>query len=197
MYFILTPITESILPYLAMGITNLLEGLFSTLAGGIAISGMYLCPIPVFVVLVTGNLLADMAWYNLGRYSQLDWIKRLGPRFGVNLKIIDEMKLEIQKHAPRFLFLAKLTFGLPVPSLIATGLSKVPVRRWIGMLVLAELIRTTVFVTLVFLYASAIERASSEMQALLLTMTVFVVIAGIFWWKKRSRKKVSEISTSL
>jgi len=197
MYFILTPITESILPYLAMGLTTILEGLFRTLAGGNAISGMYLRPIPVFVAVCSGNLMADMAWYNLGRYSQMDWIKRMGPRIGVNVEMIDEMELEIQKHAPRFLFLAKLTVGLPVPSLIATGLSKVPIRRWIGMLVLAELIRTSVFVTLVFLYASAIGRASSEMQVILLTMTGFVVISGMVWWKKRSKRKVSEIRINL
>lgn len=185
----LTPITASILPYLAMVLTNLLEGLFRTLEGGFTVFGMYLRPIPTFAAVVTGNLVADMAWYSLGRYSKLDWIKRLGPRFGVNLQIIDEMELEIQKHAPRFLFLAKLTIGLPVPSLIATGLSKVPVRRWIGMLLLAELIRTSVFISLIFLYASAIERASNEMQVILLTMTGIVVISGMFWWKKRHRNK--------
>ncbi len=185
----LTPITASILPYLAMVLTNLLEGLFRTLAGGITVFDMYLRPIPAFAAVVTGNLVADMAWYSLGRYSKLDWIKRLGPRFGVNLQIIDEMELEIQKHAPRFLFLAKLTVGLPVPSLIATGLSKVPVRRWIGMLLLAELIRTSVFISLIFLYASAIGQASNEMQVILLTMTGIVVISGMFWWKKRHRNK--------
>ena len=185
----LTPITASILPYLAMVLTNLLEGLFRALEGGFTVFGMYLRPIPTFAAVVTGNLVADMAWYSLGRYSKLDWIKRLGPRFGVNLQIIDEMELEIQKHAPRFLFLAKLTVGLPVPSLIATGLSKVPVRRWIGMLLLAELIRTSVFISLIFLYASAIGQASNEMQVILLTMTGIVVISGMFWWKKRHRNK--------
>lgn len=197
MYFILTPITKSILPYLAMGLTNLLEGLISNLAAGITISGMYLRPIPIFVAIVAGNLTADLAWYNLGRYFQLDRIKRLAHRLKLDLQLIDDIAIEIRQHAPRFLFMAKLTIGLPVPSLIATGLSKVPVRRWIGMLVLAELIRSSVFVTLVFLYASAIDRASSEMQSILLTMTVFVVIGGMVWWKKRSRKKVSEISTNL
>ena len=191
MYFILTPITESFLPYLAMGLITLLEGLISNLAAGITISGVYLRPIPVFVGIVTGNLMADMAWYNLGRYFQMDRIKRLAHRLKLDLQLIDDIAIEIRQHAPRFLFMAKLTIGLPVPSLIATGLSKVPVRRWIGMLVLAELIRTSVFVTLVFLYASAIDQASREMQSILLTMTVFVVIAGMIWWKKRSNKRIA------
>jgi membrane protein DedA with SNARE-associated domain len=191
MYFILTPITESFLPYLAMGLTTLLEGLLSNLAAGITISGVFLRPIPIFVAIVTGNLIADIVWYNLGRYLQLDRIKRLAFRLKLDLRLIDDIAIEIRQHAPRFLFMAKLTIGLPVPSLIATGLSKVPVRRWIGMLVLAELIRSSVFVTLVFLYASAIDQASREMQSILLTMTVFVVIAGMIWWKKRSNKRIA------
>jgi membrane protein DedA with SNARE-associated domain len=193
MYFILTPITESFLPYLAVELTTLLEGLLSNLAAVITISGVFLSPIPIFVAIVIGNLMADMVWYNLGRYFQLERIKRLAHRLKLDLQLIDDIALEIRQHAPRFLFMAKLTIGLPVPSLIATGLSKVPVRRWIGMLVLAELIRSSIFVTLVFLYASAIDRASREMQSILLTMTFFVVIAGLIWWKNRSNKKVAAL----
>ncbi len=190
MNLILPPLTKTILSYLAMGLANLLDSLMGTFSGSITVSGLLLQPIPVFVTIVSGNLLADMGWYNLGRFVQLERLKRFGKRLRINLEIVDDLALEIQNHAPRFLFLAKLTVGLPVPSLIATGLSKVPIRRWIGMLVLAELIRSATFVTLVFLYASAIGRASQDMQAILMTITAFVVISGIVWWKKRSRKKM-------
>jgi membrane protein DedA with SNARE-associated domain len=110
----------------------------------------------------------------------------------LDLQLIDDISLEIQQHAPRFLFMAKFTVGLMVPSLIATGLNKVPVRRWIGMLVLAELIRSSMFVTLIFLYASAIGKASREMQSIFLTVTAFVVISGMIWLKRRKRKKLED-----
>ena len=190
MNIILTPLTKTILPYLAMGLASLLDGLMSSFSGSITVSGLLLQPIPVFVTIVSGNLLADMGWYNLGRFVQLERLKRFGKRLKINLEIVDDLALEIQNHAPRILFLAKLTVGLPVPSLIATGLSKVPIRRWIGMLVSAEVIRTATFVTLLFLYASAIGQASGEMQAILMTMTVFVVISGMIWWKRRKLKKI-------
>jgi membrane protein DedA with SNARE-associated domain len=190
MNIILTPLTKTILPYLAMGLASLLDGLMSSFSGSITVSGLLLQPIPVFVTIVSGNLLADMGWYNLGRFVQLERLKRFGKRLKINLEIVDDLALEIQNHAPRILFLAKLTVGLPVPSLIATGLSKVPIRRWIGMLILAEVIRTATFVTLLFLYASAIGQASGEMQAILMTMTVFVVVSGMIWWKRRKLKKI-------
>lgn len=160
-----------------------------TFAGGMGIPSNYLRPMPVFLTIVSGNLMADMVWYHLGKYVQLERIKHLGSRLGINVQIVDDLALEIQKHSARFLFVAKLTVGLPVPSLIATGLSKVPIRRWIGALVFAELIRSSIFVSLLFLYASAIGKASREMQAILLTFTAFVVISALVWWKRRNRKK--------
>ena len=161
-----------------------------TLAGGMGMPSYYFRPLPVFLTIVSGNLMADMVWYHLGKYVQLERIKRLGTRLRINVQIVDELALEIQKHSARFLFVAKLTVGLPVPSLIATGLSKVPIRRWIGALIAAELIRSSIFVSLLFLYASAIGRASREMQAILLTFTAFVVISAMVWWKRRNRKKL-------
>lgn len=194
MEFILLPLTKTILPYLTLGLANLLDSLMSTFSGGIVVSGLLLRPIPVFVTIVSLNLLVDMSWYHFGRYVQLDRLKRLAPRLRINLDLVDDLEHEIQNHAPRFLFLAKLTLGLTVPSLIATGLSRVPIRRWIGMLTLAELIRSATFVTLIFLYASAIGKASEEMQVILLTITVFVVISGVVWWKKLRKKRVSDLN---
>lgn len=189
MELILPPLTKTILPYLALGLANLLDNLMNTFSGGVVYSGLLLRPIPVFITLVSMNLLIDMSWYHFGRYVKLDRLKRLAPRLRINLDLVDDLEHEIQNHAPRFLFVAKLTVGLTVPSLIATGLSRVPIRRWIGMLLLAELIRSGTFVTLVFLYASAIGKASDDMRAIMLIITVFVVIFGIIWWKKRHKKE--------
>ena len=193
MYFILTPLTQSALPYVALGLITFFKGPLSSLAGGIAISSGFLRPLPVFLAIITYNLLADMVWYSIGRFSKMDWIKKIAARFRIDLQTIDDLEHEIQLHSARLLFLAKLTVGLPIPSLIATGLSKVPVRRWIGMLILGELLKTSVLVSLGFLYASAMKQASEEMQAILLTITVFVVIAGVIWWKKR-KKKITELN---
>lgn len=194
MELILPPLTKTILPYLALVLANLLDSLRSIFSGGITVYGLSLRPIPVFFTIVSGNLLADMGWYHFGRVVKLDRLKRWAPRLRINLDLVDDIEHEIQTHAARFLFLAKLTVGLPVPSLIATGLSRVPIRRWIGMLVLAELIRSTTFVTLAFLYASAIGQASEEMQAILLTITAFVIISVVIWWKKRSKKRISDLN---
>lgn len=190
MYFILSPFTQALLPLLAVQLATFLQSNFSAPAGVFAVGSGFFQPVPVYLTIVNVNLLADMGWYSVGRFSKLEWIKRIAPRLRINIQTIDELEYEIQQHAGRLLFLAKLTVGLPIPTLIATGLSKVPVRRWIGMLVLGELIKTAVLVALIFLYATAIQQASKDIQAILLTITFFVITAGLIWWKKRRRNRL-------
>jgi membrane protein DedA with SNARE-associated domain len=88
------------------------------------------------------------------------------------------------------LFLSKLTVGFPIPTLIAVGLKRVPIKRWLVMLLFGELIKTTVLISVGYLYAKAIQQASSEIQAVLWGVTI-VVIAGIAIWIKRTRRNHS------
>jgi membrane protein DedA with SNARE-associated domain len=48
----------------------------------------------------------------------------------------------MHKHAPKILFFAKLSAGFMIPSLLAAGISKVPFRKWLPVLLIGELIWT-------------------------------------------------------
>src|SRR5512146_2257466 len=123
------------LPYCILGLIAMAEGPIATLMGGAATSSGLLMPVPVYLSVVIGNLTADMGWYTLGRFSKIEWLMRLGPKVGVEPQRIEKLSHGVQAYAPRLLFLSKLTVGFPIPTLVATGLSRVPVRRWAAMLI--------------------------------------------------------------
>jgi membrane protein DedA with SNARE-associated domain len=185
--FLPSILPNNLLPYCILGLATMLEGPISLLAGGAAISSGLLLPVPVYLSVVTGNLTGDMCWYGLGRFAKMEWILRLCPRFRIDPQKIVDLRNGIQKHAPRLLFLTKLTVGFPIPTLIATGLSRVPIRRWIGMLILGELIKSAAFVAAGYAYGSAIQRASSEIQAVLWGITAVMVIAGMVWSRRHKK----------
>jgi len=184
------PQSLEFLPYAMLGLLAMAEGPLATLMGGAATSSGLMLPLPVYLSVVLGNLTADMGWYSLGRFSRLEWIARLGLRLGIDPKRIEQMKMGIQKYAPRMLFVAKLTVGFPIPTLVATGLSRVPVRRWVGMLVLGELIKSAALVFVGYLYARAIQQASDGVQVVLWIVTAIVVIAAMIWFKTRKKKMI-------
>lgn len=177
-----------LLPYCVLGLLVMAEGPFATLLGGAASSSGVLLPVPAYFSVVVGNLTADMGWYLLGRFSKMQWLLRFAPRLGIQAQTIDHLRQGIQRNAPRLLFLAKLSVGLPIPTLVATGLSRVPVRRWAGMLVLGELLKSAALVSVGYLYAQAIEQASAGVQVMLWGMTAVLVAAGVIWYRARKKK---------
>ncbi len=184
-----TPVMLTVLPYAILGLLAMVEGPLATLMGGAATSNGLMQPVPVFFSVVLGNLAADMCWYTLGRFSKLGWITTLAPRIGFNPNRIAQIEKNIQSHAPRLLFLAKLTVGFPIPTIIATGLSRVPIRRWVGMLVLGELLKSAVLVSVGFLYAQTLQQASQSVQIVLWVITAVVFAAGTIWYKRRKKKQ--------
>ncbi len=182
------------LPYCILSLCAMAEGPIATLMGGAATSSGLLLPLPVFVAVVVGDLTADMGWYSLGRFSKQEWLMRLGPKVGVEPQRIERLTRGIQDYAPRLLFLSKLTVGFPIPTLVATGLSRVPVRRWVGMLVLGELIKSAALVFVGYLFARAIRQASLGVQMVALVITAALLAAGVIWVKRH--KKKTELSES-
>lgn len=175
------------LPYLFLGLFAMLEGPAAILVGGAAASSGLLLPLPVYLAVVVGNLSADMGWYGLGRCGRLDWLERLGPKAGIDPRRIQQLEQGIRKNAPRLLFLSKLTVGFPIPTLVATGLSRVPVRRWLGMLVLGELLKSAALVLVGYLLARAVLQASAAVQGILWGVTAVVGAAVLVWVRRRKK----------
>lgn len=185
---ILYPLLLSLLPYCMLGLLSMVEGPVAILMGGAATSTGVMQPLPVYFSVVLGNLTADMGWYGLGRFSKMDWLTRLAPRVGFDPQKIAQLEQNIQRHAPRLLFLSKLTVGFPIPTLVATGLSRVPVRRWAGMWILGEMIKSAALLGAGYLFARTIGQTSSAVQPYLWGATAVIVLGIIVWVKKHPRK---------
>jgi len=124
--------------YILLAVLVAVEGPVTTLAGAVASSAGYLNPFLVFISASCGNLTADVVWYALGYAGKKEWLVHYGGRFGVKEKMIDRMQRDMETHIGKILFTAKLTLGFVIPTLVAAGLAKIPWRRWLGSLFLAE-----------------------------------------------------------
>lgn len=128
--------------YLVLAVLVAVEGPIATLLGAMAASTGVMKPLPVFIAASVGNLTADTLWYTLGYVGKLEWIIRFGGRLGISREYLEKLEQALHDHAARILFFAKLSVGPMIPSLIATGLIKVPWRRWFPSVFLGEFIWT-------------------------------------------------------
>jgi membrane protein DedA with SNARE-associated domain len=128
--------------YLLLALLVMVEGPVATLAGAVAASSGFMSPEGVFLAAASGNLFADSLWYSLGYLGKIEWLERYGRWIGVTHTMLNRLVKDIENHAAKVLFIAKLTLGFSIPTLVATGLAKVPVRRWLPWLALGETIWT-------------------------------------------------------
>jgi membrane protein DedA with SNARE-associated domain len=161
----------SVWAYFGIAVLVAVEGPIVTLLGAAAASGGYLHPGWVFVSAAAGNMAADNLWYLLGYLGKMEWLVKYGRWVGVQRNQIERLENGIQKHALKILFIAKLTLGFMVPALIATGLVRIPWKRWIGVLALGEAIWTGTLVLAGFYLGQYLKRMEQGLQ--------IVAIAGV------------------
>ena len=178
----------SILPYGILWLATFAEGPITLLAAGAGIAMGKLLPLPAYLAIVTGNLTADLVWYSLGRFGKTEWIQRLTAKFGIDPDSIDRLGEDVQKYAPRLVFLSKLTVGFPIPTLIAVGLRRVALRRWITFLVLGELLKSAILVALGFLYAQGIQQTYGVVQIVLWVITAVLIVAAVIYFKFHKKR---------
>lgn len=143
----IAPANANFLLYGALMLAVMVEGPIAILIGATAASSGFLNPIPVFIAASLGNLFGDVAWYMLGFSGKLEWALKF-KFLHLDLQKINFLKQSISKHVLKILTIAKLTNGLIVPALIATGLARVSMRRWFPVIFFTNLVTTGLFVSI-------------------------------------------------
>ncbi|GIV78038.1 MAG: hypothetical protein KatS3mg050_2432 [Litorilinea sp.] len=130
-------VTISLLPgvpgwwrYILLACLVAAEGPMATLLGAAAAaSGVMQLP-GVYLAAVIGNLTADTLWYLLGRGGKTRWLRWMEGRAGLSPEQSQYIQEHLQRRATRWIFVAKLTAGLMIPTLVAAGLLRIPWRKW-------------------------------------------------------------------
>ena len=177
--------------YLGLAVLVAIEGPVATLLGAVAASAGLMRPWLVFLAAATGNLSADSLWYLLGYAGKLEWAYRFGRRLGVKPKLLERLEQGMCEHAPRILFIAKLTVSFMIPSLIAAGLVKVHWRRWFPSLFAGEMIWTGSLVLIGFYATEAIKRVEKGVEYALLGLSLVFVLFMLLEGRTLLRKQLN------
>lgn len=179
--------------YLILAILVAFEGPVATLLGAAAASAGVMRPYLVFISASTGNLIADSMWYFFGYMGKIEWMFRVGKRFGIEHEHIDNLQKNMKKHAVRILFFAKLSMSLMIPSLIAAGLVKAPWKKWFPAVFGGELIWTGSLVLIGFYATEAIKRIEQGVEYFVLGATLIFIVGMLILGRRILRKSETEV----
>ena len=170
--------------YLLLALIVAIEGPIATLLGAVAASTGYFKPNLVFLAACIGNLSADFAWYLVGYAGKVEWALRFGHRFGLRQEHLDQLEKGMKDHAPKLLVVAKLTAAFTIPTLIAAGLAKAPIKRWLPLYLLAEAVWTGSLVLIGYHTTIAITRVEHGVQNLVIASGACFVVFSILLMRR-------------
>jgi membrane protein DedA with SNARE-associated domain len=152
-----------------------IEGEPFALAGGILAHRHWL-PMPVAIAAAIGGaLLVDQSWFHLSRHFQasrlVESIKRR-PAFAKSLALIES-------HPVWFLALFRFAYGLRAVAPVAIGVSRVPVRLFVALDVIAAIVWGALFTALGYLLGPAFEAAEAR-YGTIVTLGTMCLSVGIF-----------------
>ncbi len=166
--------------YIFLAILVAIEGPIATLLGAAAASAGLMRPWLVFIAAAIGNITSDSLWYSLGYMGRTEWLFHIGRRIGLSESLIQHLERNMNRHASKFLFLAKLTVSFVIPSLIAAGLMRVPWRKWFPPLIVAETLWTGSLVLIGYYTTEAIKRVEQGVEYAVLAASIIFVVVVIF-----------------
>ncbi len=174
--------------YVLLALLVIVEGPVATLAGAVAASAGWMRPVGVFFSASVANLLADLLWYTLGYLGRMEWVHRYGGYVGLREEYLLRMMDDVQKYAPRLLFIAKITLGFSIPTLVATGLARVPFKRWFWVLILGETLWTGTLVFLGVRFGQYVQRLERGIEIVAL-VGALLFVSGLVYYISRIRRR--------
>lgn len=171
--------------YLLLVLLSFIQGPVAPVIGGAAAAAGIVRPEGVFLTLSTSNLSFDMFWYVVGRRGKLDWLSRSNHFSNVSRNRIAKIRTIILDQSSAIVTMAKFTSGFVIPTMVATGLARVPWKRWLPSLFVIELFRTGVLVGSGFYFATALNQVLKGYSYLTILFTILVLILSA-WLVSRS-----------
>jgi membrane protein DedA with SNARE-associated domain len=167
------------------------EGPISTLLGAAAAAAGILDIQFVLISAIVGNVLGDCLWYSIGYANNLQSIYRRGRWLGLRRHHLDRLELEMHTHATKLIALSKLAIGLIIPTLVAAGLARVPLKRWLPLVLVVETVWTILMVNLGYHSTGLITQLERSIQAIGVIVLVAIIV-GVVWYARRMYQRSEE-----
>ena len=181
------------LSYVLIAVLVATEGPITTLIGSAGAAAGFLDIRFVFLATAIGNIAGDTVWYSLGYVSKTDRLHKVTDRIGIHQHHIEQMREQMNSHAIKAILVSKITFGLIIPTLVAAGFARVPLRKWLPAVLFAETLWTILLVTLGYHAAGAIAQVENGFRIIGLIAAISAV-SFVAFYVKRKRQLVTSTS---
>lgn len=133
--------------------------------------------LPMYLILVFGDFVADVGWYSIGRFGTRSIITKYGHFIGITPEILEKIENGFLKYHQRILIISKLTmgFGFAVVVLMVAGIFKVPFKNYVILNLLGGFIWTIFLISIGYFIGNIFLIIPKQIQ-LIFVFIIFILL---------------------
>ncbi len=143
--------------------------------------------VPLFLVLIAGDVVPDVTYYFIGRFGgRTEFVKRHSAKVGLNGDRLETIKRLWFTHTHKTMLVSKFAYGLSTPLLITAGLVHLPFRRfWTSSLPLSAA-QFAFLLALGYFFGGYFSEVEDTLTRVQLLIAAVVVVGGVYYLITRS-----------
>lgn len=163
----------------------------------------YFNVIPVYLILILGDLMGDMLYYGLGRFGHSIATSVVGRKLGVKDHHLDRVDKHFKDHSGKTLLFGKWTHTVGAVILTSAGVAKMPMGKFLLYNLIGTLPKTLVLMFVGYYLGYAFLRINSVIEKVgfvlgaLIVMGVLVYLATRYMKKKKIQTNEPELAIDL
>ena len=151
--------------------------------------------IPLFLVLLAGDLVADIGWYYIGYYFAEPLIHKHGKFLGVTPEVFEKVKGVMTKYQTAILLGSKVTigFGLALATVITAGAIKIPMRKYLIVNLIGEAILVIALLSLGYFFGQLYTSIADSFKVVFTIAGIVFLSLVVFGFSRYMRQKTFNI----
>jgi len=177
--------------YILVFILSIIEGPAISILGGLLVRLNYFSFWSLYLVLMAGDLIADMCWYALGYHGARPLVIKYGKCLNITEEALNKTEKVFKEHQIKILFLSKITmgFGFALLVLISAGVSRISFKKFITINFLGQIIWTGFLMSIGYLFGEFYLTLNRDLKIISLTSFIIIILVGLYGLSKYLRKK--------
>jgi membrane protein DedA with SNARE-associated domain len=143
----------------------------------------------VALIVIIADVVGDVGLYSLGRWGLHRLPQRWRDKMGLNRARLVGLAKHFRAHGTRTLVMGKLTHSAGAAVLVAAGLGKVRLWRFIWVNLLATIPKSLFFVAVGYTVGSAYGQIDNWITRASLILLAVILVGGAIWLLQRWAKK--------
>lgn len=168
-------------PYLILFVLNFVEGSVVTLGAGLSMHTTGLNYSVALIVLVIADIVSDMFYYSLGRFSGHIFESKYANLIGINNYRLGLVKGYYNRHGKVTLFIAKMSDILAMPAIVLAGVIKMRLSTFLPVSIATSIIKGVMLFTAGYLLSSSVgKQVAVSIMHLLSGICILIITVLIF-----------------